>query len=123
VGGWLDELRGNNLGAGRKDVNGTMASKFQELLCFGQLGREGIRFRVALSAHDDHARAIFHLESPDGAVWFAGKRVRQTQQSGQMKERLPQRQLVSRQDLVIQAGQGATMEARKQRDKPTLSFI
>jgi len=118
VGGWLDELRGNNLAAGRKDVNGTMTSKFQELLCFGQLGREGIRFRVAFSAHNDHTRAILHLETADGAIWFGTERIRQAQQSGQMKERLPQRQLVSPQDLVIQAGQGTTMEAREQRDKP-----
>lgn len=123
VRGRLDEPRRQNLGAGRKDMYGSMGGKFQKAFCLGQFLGEGVSFREPFGAHDDHSRAILHLHTPDGAVRFAAKRVCHAQEGSQKKQRLPQRKLVSLKDLVIQAGQRTAVEPRDQCNQLNIVFV
>ena len=81
--GRLNQSRRDNLRAGRKDMDGSMGGKFQKAFCVGEFWGEGVCFREPFGAHDDHPRAILHLDTPDGAVSFAAKRVGHTQEGDQ----------------------------------------
>src|SRR5258706_1775059 len=100
----LNEFWDPNLCLRGQNMHGPMESKFQKTLSFGQLGRDGIGFRVALRADNNHASAKFYFQAADSAIRLGAKRICQPQCTRKKKQGVPQRKLEILQSLVIQTG-------------------